>query len=429
MINLNYFNPWWRDRNVDEKLTGRKRQVFNEVLKYMELRQILIFTGLRRVGKTTLMFQIIDWLIKEKNINPVKILYFSFDEVVESIEEIIATYEKEVLKEKISKQKIYLFFDEVQKLKDWSSKIKVFYDIYPNIKILISGSASINLVKNTRESLVGRFFDFLIETLDFEEYLKFKNIKVDKERENIFEVDLVRSFEDFLKSGGFIEALELQDVKLARYFKEGIVEQLIFKDLPTTFSINHPELLYKIVKTIASRPGIYLDYKNIAQDLKYDQRTISDYFSYLEYSMLVRKVFNYSESYITSEKKIKRAYLVNSALNYAIAEDSDFSLIVEQYFINFFKTKYFYRNPQKEEVDIILKDLEKPIPLEVKIRNKIGKEDLIPIFKFLKKFNLQKGYIITKNTEDVYTNSHYSVVAIPYWKYWTIKKEIFYGRE
>ena len=427
MINLNYFNPWWRDRNVDEKLTGRKRHVFDEVLKYMELRQILIFTGLRRVGKTTLMFHIINWLIKEKNIDPVKILYFSFDEAVESIEEIIATYEKEVLKEKISKQKIYLFFDEVQKLKDWSSKIKVFYDIYPDIKIFISGSASINLVKSTRESLVGRFFDFLIETLDFEEYLEFKNIKVDKERENIFEVDLVRSFEDFLRSGGFIEALELKDIKLARYFKEGIVEQLIFKDLPTTFSINHPELLYKIVKIIASRPGIYLDYKNIAQDLKYDQRTISDYFSYLEYSMLVRKVFNYSESYITSEKKIKRAYLVNSAFNYAITEVSDFSLIVEQYFINFFKAKYFYRNPQKEEVDIILKDLEKPIPLEVKIRNKIDKEDLIPIFKFLKKFNLQKGYIITKNTEDVYTSSDYSVVAIPYWKYWTIKKEIFYN--
>jgi predicted AAA+ superfamily ATPase len=146
--------------------------------------------------------------------------------------------------------------------------------------------------------------------LDFEEYLEFKNIKVDKERENIFEVDLVRSF---------------------------------------------------------------------------------------------------------------------GAFNYAITEVSDFSLIVEQYFINFFKAKYFYRNPQKEEVDIILKDLEKPIPLEVKIRNKIDKEDLIPIFKFLKKFNLQKGYIITKNTEDVYTSSDYSVVAIPYWKYWTIKKEIFYN--
>ena len=65
------------------------------------------------------------------------------------------------------------------------------------------------------------------------------------------------------------------------------------------------------------------------------------------------------------------------------------------------------------------------MPIEVKIRNKIDKEDLIPVFKFLKKFKLQKGYIITKNTENIYTNSGYSVAAIPYWKYWTIKKEIF----
>jgi len=421
LINLNYFNPWWRTGRVDKKLTGRKRRIFEEVLKYMDLRQILMFTGLRRVGKTTLMFQIIDWLIKEKNINPVKILYYSFDEVAGSIEEIISTYEKEILKDNISEQKIYLFFDEIQKLEDWSSKIKVFYDIYANIKIFISGSASLNLVINTRESLVGRFFDFLIDTLDFEEYLEFKNIKIDKEMEKTFEVNLIKSFEDFLKSGGFIEALELEDIKLARYFREGIIEQLIFKDLPATFSINYPDLLYKIVKIIASRPGIYLDYKNIAQDLKYDQRTISDYVSYLEYSMLVRKVFNYSSNYLTTEKKMKRAYLTNSAFNYATNGVSDFSLIVEQYFIDFFKAKYFYRSPQKEEVDIILKGTDNPIPLEIKIRNVIGKEDLIPIFKFLKKFKLQKGYIITKNTEYTYKSSDYSIEAIPYWKYWTIR--------
>jgi len=197
---------------------------------------------------------------------------------------------------------------------------------------------------------------------------------------------------------------------------------LIFKDLPITFSINYPELLYKIVKIIASRPGIYLDYKNIAQDLKYDQRTISDYISYLEYSMLVKKVFNFSGSYITSEKKIKRAYLANSAFNYAV---SDFSYIVEQYFINFLKARYFYRNPQKEEIDIILKDKEKSLPVEVKIKNKISREDLIPIFKFLRKFNLKKGFIITKNIENVYINNDCSIIAIPYWKYWTIKKEIY----
>ncbi len=423
MINLNYFNPWWRTGRVDENLTGRKRQIFEEVLKYIDLRQILMFTGLRRVGKTTLMFQIIDWLIKEKNINPTKILYYSFDEAVNSIEEIISTYEKEILKENISQQKIYLFFDEIQKLGDWSSKIKVFYDIYTNIKIFISGSASLNLVKNTRESLVGRFFDFLIDTLDFEEYLEFKDIKIDKEKEKIFEVDLIKNFEDFLKSGGFIEALELQDIKLARYFKEGIIEQLIFKDLPSVFSINHPDLLYRIIKIIASRPGIYLDYKNIGQDLKYDQRTISDYVSYLGYSMLVRKVFNYSSNYLTTEKKMKRAYLTNSAFNYAITEVSDFSLIVEQYFINFFKAKCFYRNLQKEEVDVILENTGNVIPVEVKIKNVISKEDLIPTFKFLKKFNLQKGYIITKSTEHIYKNDDYVVEAIPYWRHWTIRNK------
>lgn len=425
MINLNLFNPWWRDNEVNKYLVGKKRKIFYEVYKYLNLRQILIFTGLRRVGKTTLMFQIIDSLISDKNIHPIQILYFSFDESVEILEEILKIYEIEILKEKISNIQVFLFFDEIQKLENWPSKIKIIYDLYPNVKIFLSGSAAINLKKGTRESLAGRYFDFVIETLDFEEYLEFKDIKLDKEREDIFEVNIRKSFDNFLISGGFIEALELDSIKIKKYFREGLIERVIYKDLPGVFSINYPDLLYRLVNILAERPGIYLEYKNIANDLKYDQRTISAYLSYLEYSMLVNKIYNYSKNFITSEKKIKRAYLSNTAFTAALSDIMDYSSFIEQFFINFFKVENFYRNPQREEIDIILKLNDKIIPVEVKIKNEIKSDDLKPIFKFLERFDLNKGLIITKNTSNDFTKNNKLIKAIPYWKYWSLKRELY----
>ncbi|MCL6087144.1 MAG: ATP-binding protein [Actinobacteria bacterium] len=428
MINLNLFNPWWSNNEVRKDLVGKKRKIFSEVYKYINLRQILIFTGLRRVGKTTLMFQIIDFLISDKNIHPIQILYFSFDESIENLEEILKNYETEILKEKISTIQVYLFFDEVQKLENWPSKIKIIYDLYPNVKIFLSGSAAINLKKGTRESLAGRYFDFVIETLDFDEYLEFKNIKLDKERENIHEVDIRKNFDNFLFSGGFVEALDLDSLKLKKYFSEGLIERVIYRDLPGVFSINYPDLLYKLVNILAERPGIYLEYKNIANDLKYDQRTISAYLSYLEYSMLINKIYNYSENFITSEKKIKRAYLSNTAFTAALTDIKDYSLFIEQFFINFLKAKKFYRNPQKEEIDIILKLNDKILPVEVKIKNEIKSDDLNPIFKFLGKFNLNKGLIITKNNSNDFIKDNRLIKAIPYWKYWSLKKELYINK-
>ena len=73
----------------------RKRKIFDEIVGYVDKRQIVLFTGLRRVGKTTLMYQIIDLLFK-KDVNPYNVMYFSFDEMRYDLEEIIKEYETDV---------------------------------------------------------------------------------------------------------------------------------------------------------------------------------------------------------------------------------------------------------------------------------------------------------------------------------------------
>ena len=423
-MDLLVFNPWWREGRLHASLVGEKRKIFTEVLNYLDLRQILIFSGLRRVGKTTLMFQLIEELL-QRGVNPYHILYFSFDDEISEIRDIFSVYEKEVLKESISGlHRIYVFLDEVQKLEGWSEKVKIIYDLYPNCKIFLSGSAAINIIKGTKESLAGRFFNFHIEPLNFDEYLAFKKADIDTKRESIFELDIKHHLDGFLQTGGFIEAIHFDDVQLKKYFKEGLLERIVYKDIPGVFSVSSPDLLNRLVRICAERPGIYLDYKNIANDLDYDQRTIANYFSYLEHALIINKLYNYSSNLLTSEKKIKRAYLSNTAFTLALSGKIDWPILLEQYFVQRFKARFFSRTPQKDEVDMVLSVEGNLVPVEVKIRPKIGERDIAAIVKFLKKTGLKEGYLISGENEKTFVKDGLTIKTIPYWKYWSIEREI-----
>jgi predicted AAA+ superfamily ATPase len=239
-MELSFFNPWWKDGKISPSLTGRRRAIFDEVIAFLDKRQIILLTGLRRVGKTTLIYQIIDELLK-KGVEPYNILYFSFDETKYDLESMINQYELDVLQGNISGRKIFLFLDEIQKLEGWASKIKILYDAHPELKIYLSGSARIKMWKETRESLAGRFFDFLVAPLSFDEYLDFKGIAIDKNREKVFENEIKLSMASYLASGGFIEALDFDDRTLKRYIRESLLERVVFVD---TEHVNENETLF-----------------------------------------------------------------------------------------------------------------------------------------------------------------------------------------
>jgi hypothetical protein len=422
-MELQNFNPWWKTGKVSRDLIGRKRKIFDEIVRYIDKRQIVLFTGLRRVGKTTLMYQIIETLI-EKNTNPYNILYFSFDEIRYDLEDIIKQYAADVLQDDISKKKVYIFLDEIQKLNGWPSKVKLLYDSNPKLKIFLTGSAQITMWQGTRESLAGRFFDFMIKPLDFAEYLDFKEIAIDKHREKIFEKELKKHMAIFLKTGGFIEALDMDEPVLRKYLKESLLERVIFVDIPQTFKLDLPELLMKLLTITASRPGFYLDYKNLSNDLNVDQRTIANYISYLEYALFLQKLFNYSRNLLTSEKKVKKLYPSNTAFTLALNPQAELPSVMEQYFVNSLDAKFFLKTPQKEEIDIIYTSEKTLMPIEIKIKAKIGRDDIKTLFKFLEINKLDRSLLITLDTETKFKNDSLLVEAIPYWKYWSIRKRM-----
>jgi len=418
------FNPWWKTQNVPQQYSGQTRDILSLLIPYLDYRQMIILFGMRRAGKTTIMYQLIQHLIKK---HPAfHIIYFSFDEQQYEPDTLLALYQTEILKQSLdTDQIIYLFFDEIQKLNQWPDRIKLIYDRYPNIKIILSGSSNLLLNSNSKESLAGRFFEFYIAPLHFDEYLRFKGIHIDTDREALYENEIKIEMQSFLKTGGFIETITFgDDTILTKYFKESLLERVIFKDIPDTFQINSPDLLFRLLLIVSYNPGMYLDYKLLGNDIKIDQRTVSNYFDYLCHSLLLKKIYNYSKNLLTSEKKLKRIYFNNTAFIYALNPDKiTLDIVIENYFVYTLAARFFYRTPQKNEVDIIL-DKQPPIPVEIKIRNQIRKRDIKNTIAFMNKFDSMKGLIITKDYEETIEIDRQKLFVIPYWKYWSINKLI-----
>ncbi len=423
---LNDFNPWWKSGDVPSELIGKEREIFPQITAYMGYRQTILLYGLRRAGKTTIMHQLIERLLVREKTDPFEILYFSFDLKTMGLEEILQMYQVDILKREIrSGNTIYLFLDEIQKLVDWPDQVKIIYDRYLNVKIVLSGSAAIPLQKGAKESLAGRFFEFRVEPFSFDEFLNFKRISIDQTREVVHEREIKILFHEYLTMGGFIEAIDFKDMVLKKYLKESLLERVVYKDIPENFNISRPDLLFRLLLITAGFPGLYLDYRSIGNDLNVDQRTIANYISYLTYSLLVKKMYNFSRNRLTSEKKLKRVYLSNTGFMSALGPgDIGLDWLLESFFATFLPADFFYRSPRKEEVDIVLDDLNTTVPVEIKIREKIRLRDLKPLKKFINRFDCKEGIVISKDIDRVEKWEDKRITILPYWKYWSILHRI-----
>ena len=420
-MDLSKWNPWWRDGSVKKELLGKRRNSFYDIIKFADKRQIIAIKGQRRVGKTTLMYQIIDYLLKEMKIDKFKILYFSFDEEIEEIDRLLDFYQKDILKNKIDKfDKIYLFFDEIQKLKDFSKKIKILYDLNPNLKIFISGSSSLEIDKGYKENLAGRCIEFILKPLTFKEYLDFKNIDVDKERVNVYIKDLEIELLKYILNSGIVEVINEEDEEFIRkYFIDSILNRIIYQDIIQSFRIYEPEMLIKIFKIISSRPGSILNYQNLSMELGRDRRTIEKYIYYLKNSMLINLIFNFSKNLSTSEKKLKKVYNINTTYSYLFSKETSnlnetLPLIYETIIINNFDINFFFRTTSKKEVDFIKIDNNKIIPIELKYKERLRNDDLNGLIYFLDKFKLDEGILLTKDLKKKEIINNKKIAFIPF---------------
>lgn len=385
------FNPWWKE---EFSLDFKDREIYSEIRKFHSLPQIIALTGLRRVGKSTLLKKIVqDEIVKGRE--PKNIMYFSFDEFKDMEPSKILKAYNEITGKDISKEKTILMFDEIQKISDWENKIKTIYDIYKGkAKIYLSGSESLHIKTKSKETLAGRIFYFKVETLSFSEYLGFVHKKY--EPQHIYQKELSAEFRKFIKTQGFPELAGITDKQIIqKYLQEGIVEKIVYKDIPTIFPIKETAVLESLFKLLMEEPGQIIDMQTLAAQFKVSRQTISNYLSFLEQSFLIRKLYNYSSDKRKIERKLKKYYPTIISPSLTFKEDTlSQSKVLECFMANKLNAEFFWRNQYKNEVDIILTE---PIltPVEIKLSETKSKS----LELFIKKYNAKKGYIITQNKE------------------------------
>ena len=395
-------NPWWKTNSVKAELSKDfRRDLFYEIEKSIKKKQITALYGLRRTGKSTIFFQLIEYFLKE-NIASEKILYFSFDQKTSEIKEVLSTYQ-EINNINLEQGNYYIFLDEIQKLENWQNKIKIFYDRYPNIKFFISCSSNIALVRKSSESLAGRIEFFKLEPLSYKEWLEINKIEFEEKKIDLYEKELIGNLQWYLKTP-FPEIATLkEDISIRKYIDDYIISRIISYDMKSEFQDADTSLLDTLKNLFFENPGMILNVDSLARNLNRGKEILIKHISYLEQGLIIRILRNYKRGELSSSRKLKKVYPYSQSFYFS----SDESKKIENSIITELDAKYYWREGEKE-VDMVIKDN----PVEIKYKNEIKEEDIDNLKYFMKKFKKNEGYLITKNR----VNNFNSIKCIPVWK-------------
>ena len=274
------YNPWW---SGEFRLKGiiLRESVFRKVLEAYPTKDIVLLTGLRRIGKTTLMRLLIQYLIREKKICPERIFYISLDEYSVrdmTLSEIIDEY-RSIHKLK-SSDEITLFLDEITSLPDYEIQLKNVYDM-GGVKVFAS-SSSASVLRRGQAYITGRKRVIEIPPLDFEEYLKFKRIEISP-----LDCHLRKSyFEDFMKTGGIPEFVLSGDVT----YLHQLVDDIICKDIAALHGIKHLGVLKDFFMLLMERAGKSVSINKMAKVLEISPDTAKRYLDLFQETYLVHLV-------------------------------------------------------------------------------------------------------------------------------------------
>jgi predicted AAA+ superfamily ATPase len=409
-------NPWWKE---DFEIEYKEREIYKQLGKFRKMPQILALTGLRRVGKTTLMLKMVEDEIG-KGFEPKNIIYFSFDEYhgVE-IRKIIRVYE-ELMDRDLKKGKSIFLLDEIQKLEGWEDQLKRIYDTYQKkVKIIISGSESLFIRKKSKERLAGRIFEFKVEPLSFREFLSFKGAVY--KPIGLYEKELVRLFREYTITQGFPEMVGIKDKDIIKkYIVESIVEKAVYRDIPTLFRVRDVSVVESLLNIFMEEPGQIVELNSLSKELNISRQTVANYLTYLEKAYLIKKLYNFSRSRRKVERKLKKYYPTVISADLAFRKDSlSKSKVFEWLVINQLGADFFWRDPYKNEVDAVLINKEF-IPIEIKS----GKAEFGGLLAFMRKFNVNKGYIISSERKDKQKIDGKTIIISPAFNFFIENEEL-----
>lgn len=435
---LSAFNPWWKTAAVHSSFTKEyKRFAYHEAIKRLDqtdIRRIVVLTGTRRVGKTTIQYQMIDTLLK-RGVDPKKIVFISMDHPMlklSGMNEILECYHENVYADQDS----YYFFDEIQYAADWDKWLKTIYDLQPETKVVATGSASPALIKGSTESGAGRWSIIQVPTLSFYEYCSLigvnNTVELDKSirptaltnytqqarSEIMMKLSgLQNHFTRYLQVGGFPElALSTNDLMAEQAMREDVVDKVLKRDLPSLYNIRNSTELERIFLYLCNVSSNVVSIDAIAKELNGVSRpTVDNYIRFLESANLIylsypvemgtKKVLKSSPKIYIADAAIRNAVLMDGDL---LTDSNEMGKMVETavykhvaafYYQKATKIGYYRGGKKDKEIDIVVDYPNiKKILIEVKYREQAPITDTDAIIELSN--DASAAIVVTKRFDD-----------------------------
>lgn len=376
-----------------------KRKLFDKLVGEIESREIIVLTGMRRVGKTTLYNQIFE-KIKSKNKvfldmeNPAERKIFE----EEDFNNIWANLAHFGIKKD---ERAYLVLDEIQSFPEIVKPIKYLFDHY-KLKFFLTGSSSFYLKNLFPESLAGRKFVFELFPLDFEEYLGFKGKnrtfvhdwkKKDKNKNGVGYEKEIKLYDEYLEFGGFpgvvvAHTKEEKQQRLKDIFKSYF--QIDVRGLADFGKIN---AFRDLILLLMQRVGSKLDITRLSKELGVSRETIYSYLSFLQDTYFISLVSPFSRNVDREVSGGNKVYFCDTGILNYFAKISEGAIFENAVFNNLFKygKLNYYQRRVGAEIDFIVDE-----KIGIEVKNKGTDQDLRSLRKTCDNLGLEQGYLITK---------------------------------
>lgn len=381
--------------NMDKKLL--KRDIVDEISPYLDNDNIIVLHGARQVGKSHILFYL------EKELKKAGREFYFFDledsrfaDVLDAgVDSMIRFLKNEgfnLEKIKKSNQKLYVFIDEVQYLKNPSPFLKLLADHHKYIQLIVSGSSSFNIKSKFSDSLAGRTVDFEIFNLSFSEFLRFKKVNIDP-ADNLDEFHLKKTIElykEYGAYGGYPKIVLADSLKKKEKYLQQIIDTYIRKDIRDLAEIKHIDKFNNLLKALAERSGNLLSVLELSKICRLSQQTVEKYLFILENTYIIKLIHPFSSSAKVEIVKAPKIFFYDTGIlqmlwikkleeTFAgnVFETSVFAELVKKYgAVNI----NYWRNRNQNEIDFILTQKNSILPIEVKNNFRNFRKDAIASF-------------------------------------------------
>lgn len=408
-----------------------RREIQNNIEPFIKFKEVVIITGPRRGGKSSLMKLICDDLMKKYKVPPSNILYLNFEDerFIEFTTGDFAQIFELFLQINKPAGRQYFFLDEIQNVTGWERWVNRLYE-NENIKIFITGSNASLLSSEISTALTGRNRTITNSPFSFREFLIFKNYKL---QENDFYQTKKRAiiksfFQEYLKLGGYPEVIKINDpTLLEQYFKD-----IIYRDILPRYSIKKLKEIRELCLFLASNLGSIHSYSRLQNLIGVKSiNTVKTYLEILKEVFLFFRInlFDYSiKRQIYNPSKI---YIIDTALGSSIS--FKFSENIGHIYENLVflelerrnKEIYYWKSKKGKEVDFLIKkglNIEEAIQVSYNLSDKKTLDREIESLLMAKdEFKIEHLSIITEDEEIEKETGNVKIKIIPLWKWLLIK--------